>query len=79
MQPYDGQAADWVSDKESRSAWARPIAHVYEVDPLVSPRCSAPMRVLAVITEPEEVCKALRHLVKIGHSPPGFDPTSLNP
>ena len=27
---------------------------------------------------PQEVRKILRHLVKIGRSPPGFDPTSLN-
>jgi hypothetical protein len=45
---------------------------------LVCPRCSAPMRGLAVITEPEEVRKILRHLVKIGRSPPGFGPASLN-
>jgi hypothetical protein len=37
------------------------------------------MRILAVITEPEEVRKILRHLVKICRSPPGFDPASLNP
>ena len=67
-----------VSDQESRSTWAILIAQVYEVDPLTCPRCSAQMRVLAVITEPEEVRKLLRHLVKIGRSPPGFDPTSLN-
>ena len=68
------------------------IAQVYEVDPLICPQCSAQMRVLAVITEPEEVRKILRHpgcmaeqqpeaatrLVKIGRSPPGFDPASLN-
>jgi hypothetical protein len=36
------------------------------------------MCILAVITEPEEVRKILRHLVKISRSPPGFDPTSLN-
>jgi hypothetical protein len=36
------------------------------------------MRILAVITEPEEVRKILRQLVKIGRSPPGFDPASLN-
>jgi hypothetical protein len=51
---------------------------VYEVDPLVCPRCSAPMRTLAVITDLAEVRKILLHLVKIGRSPPGFDPTSLN-
>jgi hypothetical protein len=77
-QPYDAEAAYCVSDKESRSTWARLIAQVYEVDPLVCPRCSAPMRILAVITEPEEVRMILRHLVKIGRSPPGFDPSSSN-
>jgi hypothetical protein len=46
--PYDAEAADSVSDKESRSTWARLIAQVYEVDPLVCPRCSAAMRILAV-------------------------------
>jgi hypothetical protein len=78
VQPYDAEAAYCVSDKESRSTWVRLIAQVYEVDPLVCPRCSAPMRILAVITEPEQVLKILRHLVKIGRSPPGFDPASLN-
>jgi hypothetical protein len=33
------------------------------------------MRILAVITEPEEVKKILRHLVKVGRPPPGLDPT----
>jgi hypothetical protein len=36
------------------------------------------MRVLAVITEPQQVRKILRHLVKIGKPPPGLDPASLN-
>jgi len=29
-------------------------------------RCQSPMKVIAVITEPEEVRKILRHLVKVG-------------
>jgi hypothetical protein len=78
VQPDNAEAACSVSDKESLSTWAILIAQVYEVDPLVCPRCSAPMRILAVITEPEEVRKILRHLVKIGRSPPGFDPSSSN-
>ena len=78
VQSYDAEAAYSVSDKESRSTWARLIAQVYEVNPFVCPCCSAPMRVLATITEPEQVRKILRHLVKIGRSPPGFDPASLN-
>jgi hypothetical protein len=63
-----------VSDQESCSTWARLIAQVYEVDPLECPRCHAPMNVIAVITDPDEVKKILRHLVKIGRSPPGLNP-----
>jgi len=55
-----------VSDQESRSTWARLIAQVYEVNPLECPRCHSPMNVIAVIIEPEEVKKILRHLVKVG-------------
>jgi hypothetical protein len=36
------------------------------------------LHILAVITEPEEVRRTLRHLVKVGRPPPGFNPTSLN-
>jgi len=75
VHPYEAEAACSVSEKESRSTWARLIAQVYEVDPLVCPRCSAPLRILAVITDPAEVKKILRHLVKTGRSPPGLDPS----
>ena len=34
VQPYGAEAIYAVSDKESRSTWARLIAQVYEVDPL---------------------------------------------
>ena len=64
-----------VSDQESRSTWARLIAQVYEVDPLTCRRCGSPMRILAVITDPAEVKKILRHLVKVDRSPPGLDPS----
>jgi hypothetical protein len=63
-----------VSDQESCSTWARLIAQVYEVDPLTCSRCGSPMRILAVITDPDEVKKILRHLVKVGRAPPGLDP-----
>ncbi len=64
-----------VLDQESSRTWAKLIAQVYEVDPLECPRCHSPMNVIAVITEPEEVRKILRHLVKVGRSPPGLDPS----
>ena len=67
-----------VPESACRSAWARLIAKIYEVDPLVCPRCCSKMRILSVITDPGEVKKILRHLIKIGRPPPGLDPASLN-
>ena len=71
VQSYHEESA--VSDQESRSTWAKLIAQVYEVDPLECPRCQSPMKVIAVITDPDEVRKILRHLVKVGRSPPGLE------
>ena len=62
-----------VSAKAKRSAWARLIQKVYEVDPLICPKCQSEMRVLAVITDKTEVRKILRHLCKIGRAPPNMD------
>jgi hypothetical protein len=75
-----------VPESSCRSAWAKLIAKVYEVDPLVCARCGSRMRVLAVNTDAAEVKKILRHpsggalrrLVKIGRPPPGLDPSWLN-
>ena len=63
---------------ERRAAWARLIAKVYEVDPMVCPRCGSSMKALAVITDRREVAKILRHLVKTGRPPPGLRPSSLS-
>src|SRR3970040_2292124 len=35
----------------ARSAWARLIHNVYEVDPLVCPKCGSPMHVIALIDD----------------------------
>lgn len=67
-----------VCSAESRAAWARLIAKVYEVNPLECVKCGSPTKILAVITDPEEIKKILRHLVKIGRPPPGLDPSTLN-
>ena len=40
----------------SRQSWARLIQKIYEVDPLVCTKCSHKMRIVAVITDPDE-CK----------------------
>ncbi len=67
-----------VSQAACRSAWARLIAKVYAIDPLLCPRCGSEMRLIAVISDPSEVRTILRHLVKIGRAPPGLDPSALN-
>jgi hypothetical protein len=36
------------------------------------------MKILAFITDPAEVRKILRHLIKIGRPPPDLDPSGLN-
>ena len=61
-----------------RRAWARLLARVYEVDPLVCPRCGARLRVIAVIQNPVQITKILNHLVRTGRAPPGLDPTTVD-
>ena len=60
-----------------KRAWARLLAKVYEVNPLVCPKCGGEMEVIAIIEDPAEIKRILRYLVKIGRSPPGFDPIRL--
>ncbi len=67
-----------LSEKERRSAWARLLAKIYEVRPFVCPKCQSEMSIIAVIMDPGEICKILKHLVKIGRSPPGINTVSLN-
>ena len=38
------------------------IKQVYEVDPLVCPRCAGPMRMIAFIEQPAVIEKILTHL-----------------
>jgi len=34
--------------------------------------------IVAIIEDPDELKRILRHLIKIGRSPPGFEPERLN-
>ncbi len=45
-----------------RRRWAQMIKRIYEVDPLVCPRCQAEMEIIAFIIDPGVVDKILRHL-----------------
>jgi 16S rRNA U1498 N3-methylase RsmE len=72
----DARKRAWARLSQTRRA--RLLAKVYEVDPMVCPKCGAEMKVIAVIEDPDELKRILRHLIKIGRSPPGFDPDRLN-
>ena len=56
--PEDGQ----VVAARARSAWARLIHKVYEVDPLACPKCGAPMHVIALIDDAAVIRRILEHL-----------------
>lgn len=43
-----------------KRAWARLVAKVYEIDPLVCPKCGGKMKVTAVIENPDEIRRILR-------------------
>jgi hypothetical protein len=73
-QQAQGDETEAPNRKELRRRWADLIRRVYEVDPLVCPRCRAPMRIIAVITEPEVIRKILRHLDR--HVPERGPPSS---
>jgi len=45
-----------------RRRWAELIRRVYEVDPLVCPRCGSEMRVIGFITQPALIDRILDHL-----------------
>jgi len=60
--------------RTARRRWAQLIRRIYEVDPLVCPRCGGGMRIIAFVTEPRVIGTILRHLEAKGvdaRSPPG--------
>jgi hypothetical protein len=58
---------DHSSDARTlRRRWRELIKRVYEVDPLVCPRCHAEMRIIAFIIDHAVVDKILRHLERKG-------------
>jgi len=67
-----------VDSAARKSAWARLLARVYGVHPLVCPECGSQMKVIAAIQDIDEIKHILRHLIKIGRAPPGLDESSVN-
>jgi len=46
--------------RAARYRWAE-LRRIYEVDPLACPQCAAPMRIVAVITDPAVITRILAH------------------
>ena len=51
-----------ASSKEFRKNWARLIQKIYNVDPLLCPKCLGSMRIIAFIDDQQIVKKILQHL-----------------
>jgi hypothetical protein len=45
-----------------RKGWARLIQKIYEVDPLICPKCRGTMRIISFIEDPDVVKTILKHL-----------------
>ena len=76
------EVAEAREARRVRSAWARLIHKVYEVDPLECPRCKGHMRVIALIDDAAVIRKILSHLglwaplhaLRRRLAPPAHDP-----
>ena len=80
-----GEAEEPVPPPPERAAlrrrWAHLIRRVYEVDPLVCPRCGAEMRIIGFITEPSLVKRIIDHIRKrdrVSRPPPRPQPAVAN-
>lgn len=56
---HEPTSLEW---RAARRGWAQLIRRIYEVDPLVCPRCGGQMRIIAFLTELSVIGKILRHL-----------------
>ncbi|MCD4721730.1 MAG: hypothetical protein K8S13_17990, partial [Desulfobacula sp.] len=51
-----------MSSSEARQNWARLIQKIYEVDPLVCPKCQGQMKIISIIDDFGIIDKILKHL-----------------
>ena len=47
---------------KASASWARLIHEIFEVDPLLCPNCGKDMKIIAFITNHQEVKKILKHI-----------------
>ena len=62
-----------ISRKKFRKNWARFIQKIYNVDPLLCPKCGSEMRIISFIEDDATIKKILMHLglwMHLNHDPP---------
>ncbi len=67
----EGQAATDPTPSEVsdlKRTWAELLRRVYEIDPLLCPKCGSQMKVIAFITEPQVIRRIVECLEKKGRS-----------
>ena len=55
-----------------RASWARLLHKIFEIDPLLCPKCQVEMKIVSVITEPAVIDRILAHIRETGGRDP-FD------
>lgn len=73
---------DSAERKAARKRWANLIRHIYELDPLVCPRCGGAMKIISFITEGQTIRAVLESVRRNGtpspagslHPPPAARP-----
>jgi hypothetical protein len=75
-----------MSSSEARHNWARLIQKIYEVDPLVCPKCQGQMKIISIIDDFEIINKILRVTFRLkhldlwdirNHDPPEIEPVYI--
>lgn len=59
--------------------WAAWIKKVYEVDPLICPKCGSDMRIKAFIFDPREIARISKHLGAQWRAPPSIGSNNSEP
>ena len=70
LEPHVRDPEPAFPSRASRLAWAMLIARIYEVLPLVCPRCSNPLKVISFITQQPVIERILTHLDEPVEPPP---------